>query len=184
VWHRSQMARGDSRDLRERLLQAWASGVSAAEIAHTTGVSPSSLRRWRAKQTAAGHVSLSTMGRALARAAWRAELAGVDAETVVFLDETSTQPVMTSRRGRAPRSHRVMGAIPRNHGPNITCLVALSPAGIQAPCVFAGAVTSALFVTWLLPTLTPGTTVVLDNLAVHRNAEVRSAIEGAGCHLR
>ena len=46
------MARGYSRDLRERLLQAWASGLSAAEIDRTTGVSPSSLRRWKQKQTA------------------------------------------------------------------------------------------------------------------------------------
>lgn len=44
------MARGYSRDLRERLLHALASGVSAAEIARMTGVSPSSLRRWKRKQ--------------------------------------------------------------------------------------------------------------------------------------
>lgn len=46
------MARGYSRDLRERLLQAWASGLSAVEIARTTGVSPSSLRRWKQKRVA------------------------------------------------------------------------------------------------------------------------------------
>ncbi len=106
----------------------------------------------------------------------------------MFLDETSTQTVMTRARGRAPRGERVIGAVPRNHGPNITCLVALGPTGTHAPCVFEGAVTSDLFVRWLqewlLPTLVPGTTVVLDNLAVHRNADVRPAIEGAGCHLR
>ncbi|MBA3275606.1 MAG: IS630 family transposase, partial [Chloroflexia bacterium] len=123
-----------------------------------------------------------------ARAAWRAELAEVDAETVVFLDETSTQTVMTRTRGRAPRGERVVGAVPRNHGPNITCLGALSPTGMQAPCVFEGAVTSDLFVKWLrewlVPTLAPGTTVVLDNLAVHRNADVRPTIEEAGCQLR
>jgi transposase len=82
----------------------------------------------------------------------------------------------------------VVGAVPRNHGPNITCLVALSPTGMQAPCVFEGAVTSPLFVRWLrewlVPTLAPGTTVVLDNLAVHRNADVRPTIEEAGCQLR
>jgi transposase len=44
------MARGYSRDLRERLLQAWASGLSAVEIARTTGVSLSSLYRWKRKQ--------------------------------------------------------------------------------------------------------------------------------------
>lgn len=35
-----------------------------------------------------------------------------------------------------------------------------------------------------MPTLAPGTTVDLDNLAVHRNAKVRPAIEGAGCQLK
>ncbi|HEV2065819.1 MAG TPA: IS630 family transposase [Thermomicrobiales bacterium] len=124
----------------------------------------------------------------VARAAWRAELAEVDPETVVFLDETSTQTVMTRTRGRAPRGARVIGAVPRNRGPNITCLVALGATGTLAPCVFEGAVTSDLFVRWLqewlVPTLVPGTTVVLDNLAVHRHAAVRSAIEEADCALR
>jgi transposase len=123
-----------------------------------------------------------------ARAAWRAELADVAAETLVFLDETSTQTTMTRSRGRAPRGERVLGAVPRNHGPNVTCLVALGATGVHAPCVFEGAVTSALFVRWLrewlVPTLAPGTTVILDNLSVHRNADVRPVIEGAGCHLR
>jgi len=50
MWHRLGMARGYSRDLRERLLRAWASGLSAAEIARRTGVSPSSLRRGKRKQ--------------------------------------------------------------------------------------------------------------------------------------
>ena len=52
MWHDWGMARGYSRDLRERLLQALASGLSAAEIARTTGVSPSSLRRWKQKPAA------------------------------------------------------------------------------------------------------------------------------------
>lgn len=46
------MARGYSRDLRERLLQAVTSGLSVVEVAQRTGVSPSSLRRWRVKQAA------------------------------------------------------------------------------------------------------------------------------------
>ena len=46
------MARAYSRDLRERLLQLLASGLSAVEIAERTGVSVSSLHRWKVKAAA------------------------------------------------------------------------------------------------------------------------------------
>lgn len=122
------------------------------------------------------------------RAQWRTEIAALDPATVVFLDETSTQTVMTRRRGRAPRGERVIGAVPRNHGPNVTCLVAVRAEGMVAPCVFEGAGDGTLFVRWvqdwLVPTLVPGTTVILDNLSVHRNLAVRPALEAAGCFLR
>lgn len=114
-------------------------------------------------------------------------MARVDPATIVFLDETSTQTTLTRTRGRAPRGERVVGAVPRNHGANITCLVAMGPTGMQAPCVFEGAVTSALFVRWLrrwlVPTLPRGTTVVLDTLRVHRHADVRAVLAAAGCHV-
>lgn len=94
---------------------------------------------------------------------------------------------MTRRTGRAPRGQRVIGTVPRNHGANVTCLVAMTPSGMRAPCVFEGAVDSVHFVQWmrewLMPTLVPGTTVVLDNLRVHMHADVRTVVEAAGCHL-
>jgi transposase len=114
-------------------------------------------------------------------------MAAVDPTTVIFLDETSTQTTMTRPRGRAPRGERVVGTVPRNHGANITCLAALTPAGITAPLAIEGAMTGDVFLpwirSWLLPTLARGSTVVMDNLNVHRNAAVRAAIEAAGCQL-
>lgn len=81
----------------------------------------------------------------------------------------------------------MVGAVPRNHGANVTCLVAMGSTGMLAPCVFEGAVDSALFVTWvqqwLVPTLPCGTTVVMDNLSVHRVAAVRAVLARAGCAL-
>ena len=124
----------------------------------------------------------------MARAAWRDEMAATAAETLVFVDETSTQTVMTRARGRAPKGERVVGHVPRNHGHNITCLAAISATGVMAPCVFERSLDGPLFVqwltAWLLPALPTGTTIVLDNLSVHRNAAARAAIEQAGCHLR
>lgn len=110
------------------------------------------------------------------------------AERVVFLDEISTQTVMTRSRGQAPHGERVVGQVPRNLGPNVTCLAALSTTGIRAPLVFPGALDGAIVVQWLrerlLPTLASGTTIVLDNLSVHRNPAARAAIAAAGCHVR
>jgi transposase len=51
------MPRGYSRDLRERLLQAVASGLSVVEVARITGVSESTIGRYRRK--AAAGISLT-----------------------------------------------------------------------------------------------------------------------------
>lgn len=108
-------------------------------------------------------------------------------ERLVFLDETSTQTVMTRPRGRAPKGERAVGHVPRNHGHNITCLAAISITRITAPCVFERSLDGPLFAQWvtewLLPSLPKGTTIVLDNLSVHRNPDVRVAVEHAGCRL-
>jgi transposase len=81
-----------------------------------------------------------------------------------------------------------VGRIPRNHGPNVTCLAALTPTGITVPLVFKGALDGDVFVTWvqewLAPSLTPGTTVVLDNLSVHKHHAARTAIAAAGGTVR
>lgn len=122
-----------------------------------------------------------------ARAAWRQHLATVDPQTLVFLDETSTQTVPTRARARAPRGQRAVARIPRNHGHNVTCLAAITPDGITAPLVFEEALDGPLFAQWLterlLPALGPGHVLVLDNLSVHKTAAARAAVEAAGCTL-
>ena len=123
----------------------------------------------------------------MARAVWQQEIATVDPATLVFLDETSTQTILTRTRGRAPRGQRVVGQVPRNHGQNHTCLMAISPTAVVAPLVVPGAVDGQVFqqwlTTWLLPGLPRGTTIVLDNLSVHRNPKVRKAITAAHGHV-
>lgn len=125
---------------------------------------------------------------AAARVAWQTEIAAWDARQVVFLDETSTHTSFTRTHGRAPRGERVVGRVPRNHGPNISCLAALTPTGIVTSLAIPGAVDGAVFTQWLatelLPRLPAGTTIVLDNLSVHRSAQVRTLVAEAKCTLR
>ena len=88
----------------------------------------------------------------------------VDPATLVFVDESGTHLAMTPRYGRAPRGERVVGSVPRNHGPNTTLFAALSLDGIQAAMTLEGAADRAAFNVFvahiLAPTLTPGQLVI------------------------
>jgi transposase len=123
-----------------------------------------------------------------ARAAWRAErMPMLDPEKSVFVDETWASTAMTRRRGRAPRGTKLVSPVPHSHWMTTTFVAALSATGLLAPMVTNGAMTGALFEAWLeqglLPTLAPGTTVIMDNLASHKRARVRELIAAAGCRL-
>ena len=69
----------------------------------------------------------------------------------------------------------------------MTFLAALRSDRIDAPCVLDGPINGQLFLAWveqfLIPTLTPGDVVVLDNLGSHKGVAVRRAIRKAGAHL-
>ena len=69
-----------------------------------------------------------------------------------------------------------------------TFVAALRHNEITAPCVFDGPMDGASFLTYvehfLVPTLRQGDVVVMDNLASHKVAGVKEAIERAGATLR
>jgi len=60
--------------------------------------------------------------------------------------------------------------------------------GLGAPAVFNGPIDTLTFHAYvtevLVPTLRPGDVIVLDNLKVHHQPEVRAAIEAAGASVR
>jgi transposase len=122
------------------------------------------------------------------RAAWWEETAQLDPATLVFVDESGTNLRFTPHYGRAPRGQRVVGVVPRNHGPNVTLLAAMGSAGITAAMTMTGATDGEVWAVFvghiLVPSLRPGQTVVCDNLGVHKNVACRQLIEDAGCHLR
>jgi transposase len=114
-------------------------------------------------------------------------MAETPVERLVFVDETGTHTRMTPLYALAPRGERAYGHVPRNHTRNTTLVAALTLDGLDAPMVIEGAMDREAFVAWLrhflVPTLTPGQVVLMDNLNVHKGAQVRAIIEGAGCGL-
>ena len=108
-------------------------------------------------------------------------------DRLVFIDETWAKTNMTRPRGRARRGERLLASVPHGHWKTTTVLAALRSTGLTAPLVVDGAINGELFLGWvrhhLVPMLTPGDIVVMDNLGAHKIAGVREAIEGAGARL-
>ena len=69
----------------------------------------------------------------------------------------------------------------------LTFIAALRHDRIDAPCLFDGPINGQSFLAYveqvLVPTLSPGDVVVLDNLGSHRGKLVRRAIRQAGARL-
>ena len=95
---------------------------------------------------------------------------------------------MARLRGRSRRGDRCRASVPHGHWKTTTFTAGLRLSGMTAPMVLDGAMNGTAFLAYveqvLVPTLSPGDIVVMDNLPAHKNSGVRSAIEAAGASLR
>ena len=121
------------------------------------------------------------------RARWRAHQARLDPARLVFIDETWAKTNMTRTHGRCAtrRAPRRQGAA--RPLATLTFLAALRCDRIDAPCVIDGPINGESFLAYveqiLVPTLTPGDIVIMDNLGSHKGQAVRRAIRAAGAKL-
>jgi len=94
---------------------------------------------------------------------------------------------MARLKGRAPKGERLRAAVPHGHWKTTTFLAGLRLSGMIAPLVFDGPINAAAFLAYveqiLVPELSPGDVVVMDNLSSHKGQAVRQAIEAAGATL-
>ena len=78
-------------------------------------------------------------------------------------------------------------AVPHGHWKTTTFIAALRTDGLRAPMVIDGAINGRIFRAYiqqvLVPTLSSGDLVVMDNLAAHKVAGVREAIEAVGARV-
>ena len=95
---------------------------------------------------------------------------------------------MARRYGRCPRGQRLVSSVPWGHWKTTTFVAALRVGEISAPCVLDGPMDGDSFRAYIeqfvVPTLRRGDIVTMDNLASHKVAGIRQAIEAAGAELR
>lgn len=121
------------------------------------------------------------------RQAWFEGQLDLDPNALVFIDETGASTKMARRHGRAPRGQRLRCSVPHGHWKTTTFIGGLRLSGMTAPMVLDGPMTGEWFQAYveqvLVPTLKPGDIVILDNLAAHKRAAARQAIEAVGARL-
>jgi len=114
-------------------------------------------------------------------------LATFDPEKLVFVDETWATTTMTPLRGRGCKGEKLVCKTAHGHWKTTTFLAAMRHDHVTAPLVLDGAINGPAFRAWveqfLVPTLSPGDCVIMDNLSSHKVAGVREAIEAAGGRL-
>jgi DDE superfamily endonuclease len=121
------------------------------------------------------------------RARWQAHQARVEAQRLVFLDETWTTTAMARLRGWGRCGTRLIEPAPHGHWRTLTFIAALRQDGLAAPCVFDGPINGRRFLAsveqMLVPALKGGDIVVMDNLGSHKSEAIRRAIRAVGAHL-
>ena len=112
------------------------------------------------------------------------DLAGSE---LVYLDESGIDETIHRAHARAPRGETVSAEISGKKAQRISLLAAYSQHAFLAPMRFEGYTDTEVFNTWvehcLVPTLTPGQTVMMDNASFHKSSQTRALIEKARCRL-
>lgn len=106
----------------------------------------------------------------------------------MFIDETGASTNLSRKNGRCRKGQRLRAAIPHGHYKTVTLVAGLRLSGLVAQKTFGRAITAATFENWvktaLVPTLSPGDVVVMDNLSAHKGPRVEALIKAAAAELR
>lgn len=104
-----------------------------------------------------------------------------------MLDESYATTAFTRPRGRSRRGERLVARVPHGHWKLLTVLAAMNVEGVVAAATVDAPTDGDVFRAFvddaLVPRLRRGQVVVMDNLAAHKVAGVRGAIERAGCRV-
>jgi putative transposase len=106
---------------------------------------------------------------------------------LVYVDESGFAPVITRRYAYAPKGQRVYGIRSAQRRPRTSLIAARMGQTLQAPLLFEGSCTTALFNAWLAQQLCPRLhdrhVVVMDNAPFHKSALTHALITGTGATL-
>jgi transposase len=121
------------------------------------------------------------------RRAFRREVAELNVEDFVFVDEMGLNLNLAREYGRAAPGERVVAPKPSTRGENLSVIGALGADALRAVMSVPGAVDGDAFLSFikhvLAPRLHPGNIVFMDNVPTHKMPTIADAIAGVGARV-
>jgi len=122
------------------------------------------------------------------RLEWFGGQLDLDPDKLVFIDETGASTNLARKGGRCRRGRRLRIGVPHGHYKTVTLVAGIRLRGLVAAKTYDRPINAALFEEWvencLIPTLSKGDVVVMDNLPAHKGPRVEEMIKAAGAELR
>jgi transposase len=116
------------------------------------------------------------------------ELAKIPENKRVWMDETGMNSDDTYPYGWAPKGERceALKQGSRATRERVNLVAGLKSGTLLSPVIFSGYCDAKFFLEWLkkalIPVLTKGDTVILDNAPFHPKDKIIGLLEAAGCH--
>lgn len=118
------------------------------------------------------------------REAFISSQASLDAERLIFLDESGFRLGSPPHYGWAPVGEKSCGKSTHGDWCTMTMIGAIAADGWRSLVTIDSATDAEVFLAYvkqqLVPQLRPGDTIVMDNLSAHKGPDVISAIRAAG----
>jgi len=106
---------------------------------------------------------------------------------LIFIDETSTNTKLTKRTGWSAKGQRYRAYAPFGHWKTQTFIAGLRCHGLVAPWIVNAPMNQRSFETWietqLVPTLSKGDVVILDNVGFHKSERAEKLVRTKGAWL-
>ena len=105
----------------------------------------------------------------------------------IYLDESGINQYLHREYGRSIREEKIIGEISGKRFARQSVISALSKGKFLSPMCFEGTCDTSLFKAWLkqvlIPNLTAGQVLILDNPSFHKLLESQKLVEAAGCKI-
>jgi len=108
-------------------------------------------------------------------------------EKYVYIDESGVDHNMINEQCWIKKGTELIGERSGKARGRTSVIASLNQDNIHAPMAYHGTMNAELFLCWikdfLLPTLSKGQVIIMDNASIHKGIKVKEMIEASGCRL-